>query len=380
MTEWSEHVKRYAKKHKMTYQQANKNDKCKEAYRKKRMSPKRMKMHPGAGGGAANGDRGDGRRRIPLASELPDMAIELQEIIHEYLNCEALTWARYSSETQKIIIDSRLKKLMENLESRYPEFYNDETPRMAEFKAPRKPTWEQFSRVCEEALQLGFTELIRLCRTGYNIRKVEQLINMGVDLNKMDEVLTQPLFYALISGSKDLINILLRNKANISRMENSLVQALNREIAQFSYKKIPILVAAGMGNIDLVRILLDKDPDTNLKNYKGQNVLHVAASSENSSFELIRLLIERGSILDERDHYEKTALHYAAENGNVEAVNTLVMLGADINAKDKRDETPLMLARKKNHLIVDKILHKAGALEFKRELDLRDLELLEDHY
>ena len=180
-----------------------------------------------------------------------------------------------------------------------------------------------------------------------------------------------------MTGSKNLINILLRNKANIYRMENSLVQALNRETAQSSYKKIPILVAADMGNVDLVRILLDKDPNINLKNYEGQNVLHVAASSKNSSFELIGLLIERGSILDERDHYRKTALHYAAENGNLEAVNPLVIFGADINAKDKRDETPLMLARKRNHSFIVEMLLEAGALEFKRKLDLRDLELLE---
>ena len=48
MSRWSEHVKKYAKKHKMSYQQANKNDKCKEAYqkKKKRMSPKKKKTSP----------------------------------------------------------------------------------------------------------------------------------------------------------------------------------------------------------------------------------------------------------------------------------------------------------------------------------------------
>ena len=46
MTDWSDHVKRYAKKHKMSYREANTNSKCKEAYqkKKKRMSPRKMKM------------------------------------------------------------------------------------------------------------------------------------------------------------------------------------------------------------------------------------------------------------------------------------------------------------------------------------------------
>ena len=43
MTAWSDHVKKYAKKHKMSYQQANKNAKCKEAYqKKKKISPSRI--------------------------------------------------------------------------------------------------------------------------------------------------------------------------------------------------------------------------------------------------------------------------------------------------------------------------------------------------
>ena len=41
MSAWSEHVKRYAKKHKMSYQQANTNSKCKEAYQKKKLGSRR---------------------------------------------------------------------------------------------------------------------------------------------------------------------------------------------------------------------------------------------------------------------------------------------------------------------------------------------------
>lgn len=43
MSKWSEHVKKFAKKHKMTYRLASMNSKCKESYRrKKNTSPKRM--------------------------------------------------------------------------------------------------------------------------------------------------------------------------------------------------------------------------------------------------------------------------------------------------------------------------------------------------
>ena len=46
MTEWSDHVKKYAKKYKMSYRQSSMDSKCKEAYqkKKKRMSPIKLKI------------------------------------------------------------------------------------------------------------------------------------------------------------------------------------------------------------------------------------------------------------------------------------------------------------------------------------------------
>ena len=43
MTDWSKHVHRFSKKHKMTYKQANVSKKCKEAYKKRKTSPRKKK-------------------------------------------------------------------------------------------------------------------------------------------------------------------------------------------------------------------------------------------------------------------------------------------------------------------------------------------------
>ena len=43
MTEWSKHVHRFAKKHNMSYKQANVSRKCKEAYEKRKTSPRRKR-------------------------------------------------------------------------------------------------------------------------------------------------------------------------------------------------------------------------------------------------------------------------------------------------------------------------------------------------
>ena len=47
MTEWSDHVHRYAKKNKIPYREAQKNDDCKEKYKKRKNKtfPLRRKMN-----------------------------------------------------------------------------------------------------------------------------------------------------------------------------------------------------------------------------------------------------------------------------------------------------------------------------------------------
>ena len=63
----------------------------------------------------------------------------------------------------------------------------------------------------------------------------------------------------------------------------------------------------------------------------------------------IKLLVEtekKSSILDRKDHKNRTLLHYAAANGFVWAVKYLVELGADVRLNDENRDTPLMIALK----------------------------------
>lgn len=51
----------------------------------------------------------------------------------------------------------------------------------------------------------------------------------------------------------------------------------------------------------------------------------------------------------------------AAKDGNLPATQTLLVDGADINAKNKDGETPLMWAEYKNHTEIIKLLIRKGA-------------------
>ncbi|MBM4054694.1 MAG: ankyrin repeat domain-containing protein [Planctomycetes bacterium] len=53
-----------------------------------------------------------------------------------------------------------------------------------------------------------------------------------------------------------------------------------------------------------------------------------------------------------------TALHLAAHEGQKAIVKVLISHGADIHARAKNGETPLDIAKKRNHLIVVNILEE----------------------
>jgi hypothetical protein len=58
---------------------------------------------------------------------------------------------------------------------------------------------------------------------------------------------------------------------------------------------------------------------------------------------------------------EWNALHYAAFNGHADIVRYLVTKGADLNARAPNQQTPLMLAARNGHPEVARLLLEAGA-------------------
>jgi len=112
-----------------------------------------------------------------------------------------------------------------------------------------------------------------------------------------------------------------------------------------------LLNAVKSKNIDLVKELLDKGANIEVKNEKGQTPLFIATrySGTESSNEIVKLLLDRGANIEAKTYNENTPLAMSVINtrseSNIETVKLLLKYGADINSKNNKTElTPLMLA------------------------------------
>eukprot|EP01101_Sappina_pedata_P001011 TRINITY_DN11134_c1_g1_i1.p1 TRINITY_DN11134_c1_g1~~TRINITY_DN11134_c1_g1_i1.p1 ORF type:complete len:134 (-),score=57.77 TRINITY_DN11134_c1_g1_i1:122-523(-) len=94
-------------------------------------------------------------------------------------------------------------------------------------------------------------------------------------------------------------------------------------------------------------------------------------------------LLSQGAKVGQIDAIGNTALHWAASGGHLAAVNLLIQHKADVNAKNKNDDTPLHKASWRNHADVCEVLLDAGcnrdtvnkegksALDLSRSKDVR---------
>jgi cytohesin len=86
------------------------------------------------------------------------------------------------------------------------------------------------------------------------------------------------------------------------------------------------------------------------------SVLHAAVQS--NRIDVVRLILDAGADVNATNDIDETPLHLAAEKDERSAIVELLLLtGADVNAKRIFDETPLDIAIKRNSAKVVKLLN-----------------------
>ena len=100
--------------------------------------------------------------------------------------------------------------------------------------------------------------------------------------------------------------------------------------------------AVMLGDADAVRVALEDGADVNDRDVADRTPLMYAAADGNQT--IAEMLIDHGCEVNAYDRAGSTALHAASQQQHVELVRLLLQAGAFINAVDKDGNTPLFKA------------------------------------
>lgn len=242
-------------------------------------------------------------------------------------------------------------------------------------------------------------------------RVVRLMLKQGADLTALatpppsqDCLVITPIGNAILRGNEKVVKLLLnaggwRNQPEdhdhiikIALMEKHYeIVRLLLEVAPVEYLREPnqcelLQVAIGLPSVDvaLVRLLLDKGIPTSPGPAEAYTPLHYAV--QYGYFDIVELLLERGANIHTLDVCVSTALTYAAAgipwnpdgtnvvpgdrgttSGMLQIAQLLLERGADIDAQDIDDRTPLHHAVMAGGMAMVELL-----LRFEPNLDLVD--------
>jgi ankyrin repeat protein len=175
---------------------------------------------------------------------------------------------------------------------------------------------------------------------------VTLLLEAGAKINaRATDTGETPLMNAVTRGHVAIVKLLLEKGADVAPKN------------RFDFNAFTSAVAAG--KTDIAGMLLDAGAKPE-EGASGLTPLQFAASAGN--VEMIRFLVKRGANVNYGvKNGGQTALLSAIYGAHPEAVEALIELKADVNAKTKDGDTPLKAAMKGDQEDMVKILKAAGA-------------------
>ena len=190
-----------------------------------------------------------------------------------------------------------------------------------------------------------------------NVNIAWLLLQLGVDVNALDMRQESPLHFASSSGNFKIALVLLNHGANVNAQNDNGETPLHQ---------VSLCSLVNINDWDrLAQLLLENGADVNARDKNQATPLHFASNM--SKLETTRVLLNYGADIHARNIYGKTPLHIVSQGDLCmsRSVSDLVQLfqsrGADMNARDKDQATPFLLASLHLQFDAAKALLQCGA-------------------
>ncbi len=199
----------------------------------------------------------------------------------------------------------------------------------------------------------GLSLLSISCRYGHQ-NLVRFLLDKKALINeKTGNYLFVPLHHSVVQGSEEICRVLIYNDANLN--------------IEDVHGNTPLHWAAKLGDRSMTDTLVSFDADIHHLNFNQQTPLFYA--TEHHNVEIVRMLLERGAEVNLKDTEGYTPLLRSLKRkGGSEVVKVLVSYNADASIRElSRNITPLHLAVGQNDVELVKFLLK------KMKININDL-------
>ena len=183
---------------------------------------------------------------------------------------------------------------------------------------------------------------------GGHFETVRALLEKGTSVDQRDLSGRSPLHWASSTGQAQMVEFLLDRGVSPNVTNNA--------------GDTPLHFAARLGRYEVAKLLLARGANPNARDQSGGTPLFYAAAE--GKVELVELMLTKGA--DPNSAKDWTPLHFAAYYGSTRIVRLLLAHGAATDLSDTKGRTPAMIAEKRGHPSIARLLQQAEA----RELDL----------
>ncbi|KAL6432630.1 hypothetical protein ACFW04_006228 [Cataglyphis niger] len=198
----------------------------------------------------------------------------------------------------------------------------------------------------------GLTALHQCCIDD-NEEMMKLLIEFGANVNAEDSEKWTPLHAAATCGHLHLVKYLIARGANLLAVnadgnmpydiceDEKTLDCIEGEMARRGVTQELIDETRASTEVQMLRDLqkiASLGGDLEYKDHQGATPLHIAAA--NGYLRVVEFLLDQHVSTDVEDNDKWQPVHAAACWGHLEVLELLVQNGADLNAKNKHDETP----------------------------------------